>query len=135
MKTSLEISTLKADWKRDRSWDIEQTPGFEDHASELKAYREHVEADDLEKEARHRRALLDSLKAPGVAALQTTRWPLFDSGLGLSQAGAVLEFVAAMLVPFVERIYLLRTRVGKLEAENESLRDAVHEMRQDWRRP
>lgn len=43
-KTQKEIEALKANWRHDPIWDIEDTEGFEAHYEELKAYR-------LEKEA------------------------------------------------------------------------------------
>ena len=61
MKTPQEIAWLQADWKRDRSRDIEQTPGFEDHEADLRAYRLSVEAADAHEAAAHRRAALEAL--------------------------------------------------------------------------
>ena len=39
MKTPAEIETLKANWRNDPCWDIEETEGFEEHKHELKKYR------------------------------------------------------------------------------------------------
>ncbi len=44
MKTRHDIEVLKAGWLRDPCWDIETTPGFEDHADELRAFRLATEA-------------------------------------------------------------------------------------------
>ncbi len=44
-KTPEEIEKLKASWRRDPCWDIEDTEGFEDHQEELLAYRKQVEAE------------------------------------------------------------------------------------------
>lgn len=38
-RTPQEIEDLKADWKRDPIWDIEEAEGFEAHREELLAYR------------------------------------------------------------------------------------------------
>jgi hypothetical protein len=38
-KSFYEVRELKANWKSDPIWDIEDTEGFEDHKVELKAYR------------------------------------------------------------------------------------------------
>ena len=39
MKTQAQIDDLKAQWKADPCWDIEDTEGFEDHKHELLKYR------------------------------------------------------------------------------------------------
>jgi len=44
MKTRHDIEVLKAGWVRDPCWNIETTPGFETHASELHAFRLATEA-------------------------------------------------------------------------------------------
>jgi len=44
MKTRKEIDELKANWKHDPCWDIEDTEGFELHRDELIAYRQECEA-------------------------------------------------------------------------------------------
>jgi len=133
MKTPQEIATLKADWKRDRSWDIEQTPGFEDHAEELLAHRLKVEADDAQRAAQYRRDLLDSLKKPAAsAAAQLVNMPVFapaGQGLARSDLGIVLELVAAMLVPLVERMDSMGEKIEALETANEALRDELHAVR------
>lgn len=51
IKTQEEIEKLKASWRHDPCWDIEETEGFEDHKEELLAYRKQVEAES-EKKAR-----------------------------------------------------------------------------------
>jgi len=45
MKTAQEIEQLKSEWLSDPLWDIEDTPGFEEHRAELIAYRLKVEAE------------------------------------------------------------------------------------------
>lgn len=42
-RTPDEIKALKASWEADPSWDIEDTEGFEGHATELKSYRHQME--------------------------------------------------------------------------------------------
>ena len=49
MATQEQIEKLKADWRNDPCWDIEDTKGFEDHKEELLAYRKQVEAEREEK--------------------------------------------------------------------------------------
>ena len=39
MKTRKEIDDLKANWKHDPCWDIEDTEGFEAHRKELLTWR------------------------------------------------------------------------------------------------
>jgi hypothetical protein len=39
MRTPEEIAALKAVWDEDPYWVLENTPGFEDHRNELRAYR------------------------------------------------------------------------------------------------
>ncbi len=40
----VEVENLKAQWRADGTWDIEDTPGFEDHYDELLAHRKEFEA-------------------------------------------------------------------------------------------
>lgn len=44
MKTKEEVEKLKADWRYDPIWEIEDTEGFEEHREELIAYRKEMEA-------------------------------------------------------------------------------------------
>jgi hypothetical protein len=39
MKTEKELDDLKANWRHDPCWDIDETEGFEAHTEELKAYK------------------------------------------------------------------------------------------------
>lgn len=43
-KTPQELQALKDNWLDDPIWEIERTEGFEEYASELKAFREEWEA-------------------------------------------------------------------------------------------
>lgn len=43
MRSREEVQKLKADWRRDPCYEIEETPSFEEHAEELRAYREEFE--------------------------------------------------------------------------------------------
>ena len=43
MKTRKEIDELKANWKHDPCWDIEDTEGFEAHRRELLSWRNEYE--------------------------------------------------------------------------------------------
>lgn len=54
VRSLTEIRELKADWKSDPCWDIEDTDGFEAHRAELAAYRKECEARWVE-ERRERR--------------------------------------------------------------------------------
>lgn len=45
MATQEQIENLKAQWKADPCWDIEDTEGFEEHKDELKAYHAQVDAE------------------------------------------------------------------------------------------
>lgn len=44
MKYREELEALKASWVKDPCWDIEDTPGFEEHQEELLAFRKETEA-------------------------------------------------------------------------------------------
>lgn len=50
MKSKKELDDLKANWKGDPCWDIEDTEGFEEHRAELLAWRKEYERerDDAE---------------------------------------------------------------------------------------
>ena len=43
--TPAQIQQLKENWKHDPCWEIEDTPGFEEHRAELLAWRQQYEAD------------------------------------------------------------------------------------------
>lgn len=43
MATKTEIEDLKAFWKSDPYWDIEETEGFQEHRQELLEYRQQAE--------------------------------------------------------------------------------------------
>lgn len=53
-RTRDEIQQLKESWRRDPSWDLEDTEGFEAHREELLAYRLEFEAKVHEDEQRER---------------------------------------------------------------------------------
>ena len=127
MKTQQEIATLQADWKRDRSWDIEQTPGFEDHEEELRAYRLGVEAADAHEAAALERAVLDALIKPGIKALEGT--DLTAAKQAGSSVSVLLGAVAAMLLPVVERLRDVEAKNAEQADAIEILRDEVHELR------
>ena len=44
MKSQDELNALKADWRMDPIWDIEETEGFEEHYDELLSYRLEMDA-------------------------------------------------------------------------------------------
>ena len=44
MATQREVQELKWEWSADPCYDIEATPGFEDHREELLAFRKQMEA-------------------------------------------------------------------------------------------
>lgn len=43
--TAAQIQQLKENWKQDPCWDIEDTPGFEEHHAELLAWRQQYQAE------------------------------------------------------------------------------------------
>lgn len=50
-KTREEVEHLKSNWLEDGSWDIENTPGYEEYKAELLNYRLRVALDEKNKEA------------------------------------------------------------------------------------
>lgn len=52
MATQEQVENLKAQWKADPCWDIEDTEGFEKHREELKAFHDQVRAEWDAKEAK-----------------------------------------------------------------------------------
>lgn len=54
-----EIEELKKGWEADPHWDLEDTPGFEEHYDELLAHR-------YEKEVEWESARLDALEKKGL---------------------------------------------------------------------
>ena len=56
-KSNEEIEKLKANWRSDPIWDLEDTEGFEDYRGELKAYSDNIKAQWEEAATKHRVAL------------------------------------------------------------------------------
>ena len=109
-KTQQEIHALMSDWKRDRSWDLARTEGYEDHREDLLAYSRQVEADDAEKAARYREEMLQTVMRPGLA------W-LAKSMLGTTEKHALeaaARMFAEMLLPWSERMDKLGDQVHEL---------------------
>jgi len=128
MKTPQEIATLQADWKRDRSWDIEQTPGFEDHEEELRAYRYKVEADEAARATADRQARLNELAQVGIDALDWADMQEMAKQPG-STVNALFGAFAAMLLPVVERLRDAEAKNAEQADAIEILRDEVHDLR------
>lgn len=63
MKSQENIQALKDNWSRDPCWSIEDTEGFEEHRTELIAFREEKEAQWKEQAAKHK-AELASKRCP-----------------------------------------------------------------------
>lgn len=49
MATREQVEALKRDWKRDPCYEIEETPGFEEHREELRAYNEEFVRQNLKR--------------------------------------------------------------------------------------
>ena len=64
-KTLQDIERLKKDWFDDPCWDIENTDGFEEYASELKEYRLYCEDVWLTKRRNELEKKADLLGFPG----------------------------------------------------------------------
>ena len=60
MKTKQELDDLKANWKADPCWDIEDTEGFEEHREELLVWRKEYDKklDDEESARLREKAML-----------------------------------------------------------------------------
>lgn len=67
--TSAEIEDLKASWRQDPIWDIEDTEGFESVREELRAYRLEFEAEQDRLQTERVAAKADELGCPGNPAL------------------------------------------------------------------
>jgi hypothetical protein len=65
MPTREEIDTLKHQWLGDQSWDIEDTPGFEEHHLELLAWRAQQENTWRAREAARVQEKSELLGCPG----------------------------------------------------------------------
>lgn len=61
MKTKQELDDLKANWKGDPCWEIEDTEGFEEHRVELLAWRQEYERKWYEQQAKERQEKADKL--------------------------------------------------------------------------
>lgn len=79
MKTKQETDDLIADWRSDRSYDIEDAEGFEDHREELLAVRREVEAKEDARAAKQREADIARLMEPAIAILP--RSPVLSASL------------------------------------------------------
>lgn len=69
MATQKELNELKANWRSDPCWDIEDTTGFEDHRAELAAFREAQEAAWAKQRQDALNATAERLGVPGNLAL------------------------------------------------------------------
>lgn len=69
MKTREEIETLKAQWKSDPAWDIEQTEGFAEYEEELFLYRKSCESEWSRQRAERLFKKSDELGVPGNLSL------------------------------------------------------------------
>lgn len=67
--TREQVENLKAQWRGDGSWDIEETPGFEEYREELQKYRAQVEEADRMARVRHLQRKSEELGCPGNTAL------------------------------------------------------------------
>lgn len=98
MKTRAELDELKLSWREDPSWDIEDTPGFEEHRAELAAFRRDIETERDAVLARLHAAGIERLIKPArVAAL----------GLKLDLPGTLEDAVrlaAEMLLPLQRQL-------------------------------
>lgn len=123
-----KIDQLKASWHGDRSWDIEDTEGFEEHRDELRAYRLDVEAREAKRAAKEHEAAILKLMQPGLNSL-----PESDPHGGLTRgeaerpehaANRLLRAVAAMILPVVEHLHRLdgQNDEGHLELANDIIR-------------
>jgi hypothetical protein len=98
MATGNELRLLKIDWIGDPCWDIEDTPGFEDHYDDLLEWRVKIEI--------------------GWAETRKQREEQFARDLGL--AGNLT--LARHLMQVQEQISVLQDKVVELEEENARLR-------------
>ena len=69
MKTREEVENLKANWRYDPCWNIEDTQGFEGHKDELLAYRILCESERAEKRRICLSELSEKLGIPGNTKL------------------------------------------------------------------
>ena len=69
MKTQEEINELKRQWEQDPVWDIEDTEGFEDYASDLLAYRKQKEIEWEKQRQEEIENIACSLGVPGNVTL------------------------------------------------------------------
>lgn len=64
-RTAHDLDTLKAQWRYDPCWDIEDTEGFEAHYDELKAYRFQCQQEWHAEHQRELEAKAEDLGVPG----------------------------------------------------------------------
>jgi len=69
MKTREEVENLKANWREDPCWNIEDTQGFNEHKDELLAYRILCESERAEKRSIRLIELSEKLGIPGNTKL------------------------------------------------------------------
>lgn len=65
MATQEQLTNLKAQWKGDPCWDIEDTEGFKEHRAELAAFREAQEAAWTKQRQDDLNAKAEQLGVPG----------------------------------------------------------------------
>ncbi len=129
-KTDAEVAALKANWKADPCWDIEDTEGFEAHYDELLAFRKAYEAEcerrftaQMEDLAKRERITVEEARALHLAergveratgeAVRCLRHLFNNAGLSYPDLDADLgDFVAKVVDAAVASATVERIRAG-----------------------
>jgi hypothetical protein len=116
-----DIDALKASWREDPSWDIEETEGFEAHKAELLRYRVEVEAE------RDRRGVLEHAEA--VRKI-TAPARVILAGEGIPETGRLLgelamKIAAEMLLPLQRQIDRQAEDIEAMQRRHEDEIDAL----------
>lgn len=105
-----EIDQLKANWRSDPCWDIEDTEGFEEHREELKVWRlQHLAQREAEAKRAHETAV-EKLMAPAVKYLQALDDDILAGKRGALTTAEVIRALGDVLLPIVERMEYLDNR-------------------------
>lgn len=75
-----DIEALKASWKADPSWDLEDTTGYEAYRDELRDFRLKTEAQWVRETRERHLALAELLGVPGNQQL-AARWEALDNSV------------------------------------------------------
>lgn len=126
-KTRAEIDALKASWREDPSWDLEETEGFEAHKAELLRYRVEVEAKHAARAARSHERALERLQRPAMERIERAK--AHPMGQMVGEIAAIIA--AEMLLPLQRQLERQAEDIEAMQRRHEDEIDALRRQLRD----